>query len=423
MIITNRLTLSKYKIIPFALATLALSIVNASASESINRDDVKVITNNDTSLQLEVTSTYILGDSDSIDMAKNIALQSAKISAAEKSGTYFQVERKTNGVDLDETISSISASKMKLDIIHEKPFTTENDKVGYTVTIRTYVNKSSIKDDLNAIQLNSKLQNEVERLTTEREQLKKDFDLLYESVEKKESKKQRLNEQSKVINGLESNLSGFSSYSVNYGDKSKVLSLADEMIKDFNVIAKEVKNASFVDAIYKIDPGYKKDYFNVTISPEVYLDWKKIKSVTTLNTTHFTFYDGLSRANQRSRDANKPFLTNGTSRGYQGYKVCTKPFTKMTKENSAALNYVADYMKNNAVFAQYKIELLKSNKLPLLGSGHREGNIVCSWVYLERKSYEKYNDSIYATERVNFKINAVHKDIINRNSKASIIIK
>ena len=101
------------------------------------------------------TGVYYLGDGDSKIDARNLALNEAKRTAANKVGSYIEslTVVKNNQITAD-VIREFSAGIMKVKVINEKLSLTKRGNLKMTVKIKAIVDEKSVKRQLKQISSN-----------------------------------------------------------------------------------------------------------------------------------------------------------------------------------------------------------------------------------------------------------------------------
>lgn len=145
--------------------------------------DAKIIHSDDSSLTVEVTQIYVLGDGDTKIDARNIALQQAKIKAAEAAGSYVEAQRVVQDDEIkSETIKTISTALMKSKIKDERFSITNANQMQLELTLISELDKNSILNKLGTLkQDNEKLQ-QMGRIQEENKRLQEELAALNKQI-------------------------------------------------------------------------------------------------------------------------------------------------------------------------------------------------------------------------------------------------
>ena len=111
----------------------------------VNANSIEIISDTEKKLVLNVSSSYVMGDGDTRVDAKNIALQLAKKSAAEKAGSYVQAERIIQDDEIKkDSISMISTAMMNVEVKSERFSITDSQRTKIELTIQASLDKGSV---------------------------------------------------------------------------------------------------------------------------------------------------------------------------------------------------------------------------------------------------------------------------------------
>jgi tetratricopeptide (TPR) repeat protein len=155
------------------------------------------------------TGKYVMGDRDSKNDAKKVALMNAKQMALEKAGTYISslTEVKNYQLSKDE-ISSLTAGVVTIQEKDEK-WTMEGESPVVTITIKAAVETEnlqekirSLKEDREQVDSYKKMQEELVRLREELEALKKEKASVADTGEKANEKTALSEKQKNTINKM-----------------------------------------------------------------------------------------------------------------------------------------------------------------------------------------------------------------------------
>lgn len=128
---------------------------------------------------IDATGEYIMGDNDTVIVAKKLALQDAKRLALEKVGTYVEstTEVRDNAVTRDE-IRQYSAGIVKVQEINEERKLLDNKATLIRVHVSATVDPGVLVKQLLALRDRKDVEEKAKKLSTENELLRKDIEQL-----------------------------------------------------------------------------------------------------------------------------------------------------------------------------------------------------------------------------------------------------
>ena len=169
---------------------ILLQIILLSVFSSVYADGVQIIQNDEKTLKIKVQQSYISGDGDTRIDARNIALQQAKLKAAEKAGTYVQAQRKIlNNEITNESIKTISTALISSEIINEKFSLTQDGRTKITIIVDSTLDKKSFLGKLGLLKDDNQKKKQLEQLQKENADLKKELQDLSSKLAKVETQK------------------------------------------------------------------------------------------------------------------------------------------------------------------------------------------------------------------------------------------
>lgn len=126
-------------------ALCLLFTISFSAFLSSVHARVKVISEDDKQLTIQLDSKYIMGDADSLIDARRIAMIEAKRMAAEFAGTIIESETVVEDYEVTtDEIRTYAASLIKIETLNEQRKTTAAGAIKYILTIKAIVDKTRI---------------------------------------------------------------------------------------------------------------------------------------------------------------------------------------------------------------------------------------------------------------------------------------
>ena len=247
------------------------------------------------------TGVYYLGDGDSKIDARNLALNEAKRTAANKVGSYIEslTVVKNNQITAD-VIREFSAGIMKVKVINEKLSLTKRGNLKMTVKIKAIVDEKSVKRQLKQISSNRQKLKVIKNLERKNKALYKKLSSLNKQLKKLKLKKGRNTVQKNNQNKQSQRLEVLTKIEKNENALRKVFkkgtlfSLAKKSTGDFKKAKLDIKENVWQHIVdnTKInvgDPKFK-DNGNGTYDVEVKVDWN-MRAKPILKTLSKYFWD------------------------------------------------------------------------------------------------------------------------------------
>jgi len=170
------------------------------------RDRYHIESNTTERLVVVLNEQYALGDNDTRLDARRLALQTAKLRAAELAGTYIESDTQVtdNRISKDE-IRTLSAAYMETRVVSER---FEMDAVGkqqYILSIHAAIDKTIIRKRIESLLQNAEYRSQIEQLRGENTRLKSELDgLNLRLVKKQEPQRyQVLQDRSAVLDRID----------------------------------------------------------------------------------------------------------------------------------------------------------------------------------------------------------------------------
>jgi hypothetical protein len=280
------------------------------------------------------TGVYYLGDGDSKIDARNLALNEAKRTAANKVGSYIEslTVVKNNQITAD-VIREFSAGIMKVKVINEKLSLTKRGNLKMTVKIKAIVDEKSVKRQLKQISSNRQKLKIIKNLERKNKALYKKLSSLNKQLKKLKLKKGR--------NTVQKN---------NQNKQSQRLEVLTKIEKNENALRKVFKKGTLFSLAKKSTGDYKKAKMDIKENV-----WQYIVDNTKINVGDPKFKDN----------------GNGT---YDvevkvGWNMRAKPILKTLNK------YFWDYKKNKIRIGTVKLSHFDKVKESLIkvSSYHNEG--------------------------------------------------
>ncbi len=119
-----------------------------------------------------------MGDNDSRNLAKEAAVEQIKLKAAQEAGTYIQGTTTLTNGQLEETITQIGASIVKVVVQGDKISVDETGHQLLTVTANATVDEAVMQERIKALQEDSNKAKLLQQLTSENEKLRAEMTAL-----------------------------------------------------------------------------------------------------------------------------------------------------------------------------------------------------------------------------------------------------
>lgn len=234
--------------------------------------DAKIVKELPSELVAEASASYVLGDNDTRIDARNIALNAAKRAASELVGTHVKSELVIeNDQVLRDQITVVAAAFLKVEVIKEEMAMTKDHRSMIQITIRAYLDKTTIRSKIDSYRSDTKRQEELHGLQEENTRLQKELESLNAELSKVHSigssgssssqkpQAELVARRDAVISHLEDNQGQVR----RVFEKGALLGLARQTVVEYNA-ALEVVDEQFL--------GYIQNNTKVTMSEPKFID-------------------------------------------------------------------------------------------------------------------------------------------------------
>lgn len=123
----------------------------------------------------EYTQDFNMGDNDSRNTAREWAVDQIKLKAAQEAGTYIQGTTKLVGNDLQETITQIGASIVRITVNSDAMITTADGKPALRVSATADVDESVLTQRIKMMQEDDKKARDLQLLAQENQKLREEI--------------------------------------------------------------------------------------------------------------------------------------------------------------------------------------------------------------------------------------------------------
>lgn len=248
-------------------------------------DYSKVIHDNNKQFTVEIEQSYILGDGDTKIDARNIALQHAKVKAAEMAGSYVKSERVIKDDEIkSETIKTISTALMQVGIKDERFSVIDSDKMQISLVVSATLDKRSILNKLGLLKKDRQKRKQMEQIEKENSRLQKELNSLNQKLAKlKQSQKssgiqvkprqELVKRRDEVFAEIEKNQNSISAIF----KKGTLFAMAKQGSKDLEIAKDDIRTNVWNYIVNNAhvsmgDPEFR-DNGNGTYNIEVNVDW------------------------------------------------------------------------------------------------------------------------------------------------------